>query len=191
MRIIAGSARGRQIFAPKGQLTRPTLDRVKESLFGILQFSLPNARVLDLFAGSGNLGLEALSRGSSYAVFNDHSRECCEIIRKNIDVLGFSSRAVVMQFEALSALERLTGKDPFDIVFLDPPYRAGAQQALEALFSKGLIAKGGSAVVEHALKEPPEAVEGLFSCVDTRKYGDTGLSFFVAHTGGKEDPDCR
>lgn len=191
MRIIAGSARGRQIFAPKGQATRPTLDRVKESLFGILQFSLPNARVLDLYAGSGNLGLEALSRGASYAVFNDHSRECCEIIRNNVETLGFSDQAAVMQFEALSALERLSGKEPFTIIFLDPPYRAGAQQALEALFSKGLVANSGQAVVEHAWKEPPKAVEGLFSCVDTRKYGDTGLSFFMAHTGGKEDPDCR
>lgn len=180
MRIIAGSARGRQIVAPKGQATRPTLDRVKESLFGILQFSLPGARILDLYAGSGNLGLEALSRGASHAVFNDHSRECCEIIRRNIDTLGFSSKATVFQSEALSALERLSSKDPFDIVFLDPPYRAGAQQALTALFSKGLIAHGGQAVVEHAWNEPPAATEGLFSCMDTRKYGDTGLSFFVA-----------
>lgn len=191
MRIIAGSARGRQIIAPKGQATRPTLDRVKESLFGILQFSLPGSRVLDLYAGSGNLGLEALSRGASYAVFNDHSRECCEIIRKNIDGLGFSAQAFVMQSEALSALERLNGIEPFDVVFLDPPYRAGAQQALTALFMKGLIANGGQVVVEHAWEEPPAAIEALFSCVDTRKYGDTGLSFFMAHTGGKEDPDCR
>ncbi|HWR23498.1 MAG TPA: 16S rRNA (guanine(966)-N(2))-methyltransferase RsmD [Feifaniaceae bacterium] len=190
MRIIAGSARGRQIFAPKGQATRPTLDRVKESLFGILQFSLPGARVLDLYAGSGSLGLEALSRGAGYAVFNDHSRECCGIIRKNIDLLGFSDRAAVTQYEALSALERLKGTEPFSIVFLDPPYRAGAQQALTSLFANGLVAEGGQAVVEHAWKEPPIPPEGC-TCVDTRKYGDTGLSFFAARTGGKEGPDCR
>lgn len=180
MRIIAGSARGRQIIAPKGQATRPTLDRVKESLFGIIQFSLSGARVLDLYAGSGNLGLEALSRGASHAVFNDHSRECCEIIRRNLDTLGFSSRATVFQSDALSALDRLSGKEPFDIVFLDPPYRAGAQQALAALFLKGLVARDGQVIVEHAWSEPTEAVEGLFSCMDTRKYGDTGLSFFKA-----------
>ena len=191
MRIIAGSARGREIAAPKGQATRPTLARVKESLFGILQFSLPGARVLDLYAGSGSLGLEALSRGASYAAFNDHSRECCAIIRRNIDAFGFSDKALVFQSEALSTLERLANGKPFDIVFLDPPYRAGAQQALEALFSKRLIAEGGQVVVEHAWKEPPTAMEGLFSCADTRKYGDTGLSFFVANTGRKEDPDCR
>ena len=180
MRIIAGSARGRQILAPKGQATRPTLDRVKESLFGILQFSLAGARVLDLYAGSGNLGLEALSRGAGYAVFNDHSRDCCEIIKKNIETLGFSDRALVLQAEALSAIERLTGGAPFDLVFLDPPYRAGAQQALEALFSKGLIAERGQVIVEYAPKEPPAPVTGVFACADTRKYGDTGLSFFVA-----------
>ena len=191
MRIIAGSARGRQILAPKGQATRPTLDRVKESLFGILQFSLMDARVLDLYAGSGNLGLEALSRGAGYAVFNDHSRDCCEIIKKNIETLGFSDRALVLQTEALLAIERLTGGAPFDLVFLDPPYRAGAQQALEALFSKGLIAERGQVIVEHALKEPPTPVAGLFACMDTRKYGDTGLSFFVADQTRKEDPNCR
>jgi len=182
VRIIAGSARGRQIIAPTGRETRPTLDRVRESLFGILQFSLEGARVLDLYAGSGSLGLEALSRGAVHAVFNDQSRACCEVVRENLRTLGFSERAAVLQLDALAAVDRLAGQ-AFDIVFLDPPYRAGAQEALRALFLRGLVAPGGQAVVEHAWKEPPQEMPGAFLRVDTRKYGDTGLSFFRAPAG--------
>lgn len=180
MRIIAGMARGRQILTPQGRNTRPTLGRVKESLFGILQFVLEGARVLDLFAGSGSLGLEALSRGAAFAVFNDMDRTCCELIRKNIGSLSFTDRSSVMQMDSLAAITRLTGGQAFDIAFLDPPYRMGAQQALEELFRTGLITVGGRVVVEHAWEDAPHAVEGLMICADVRKYGDTGLSFFVA-----------
>lgn len=180
MHIIAGTARGRQILTPKGRNTRPTLGRVKESLFGILQFSLEGARVLDLYAGSGSLGLEALSRGAAFAVFNDMDRACCELIRKNISTLGFMDRASVMQMDALSAIARLAGGQSFDITFLDPPYRMGAQQALEELFRTGLIAPGGRVVVEHAWEDAPHAVGERMICADVRKYGDTGLSFFIA-----------
>lgn len=182
MRIIAGSARGRQIAAPSGLATRPTLDRVRESLFGILQFSLEGARVLDLYAGSGGLGLEALSRGAAYAVFNDRDRACCAIVRKNLETLGFTGRASVLELDALAAIGRLAGQ-AFDLIFLDPPYRDGAQQALEALFGRGLVAQGGRAIVEHAWKEPPRETPGLFVCECSRKYGDTGLSLFSAPAG--------
>ena len=101
MRIIAGSARGRALLAPKGRNTRPTLDRVKESLFGILQFSIPGSRVLDLFAGSGNLGLEALSRGADFALFNDHDAKCCTIIRQNLEACGFPNKAMVTRTHGL------------------------------------------------------------------------------------------
>lgn len=186
MRIIAGIARGRSILAPKGRNTRPTLDRVKESLFSILQFSISGARTLDLYAGSGNLGLEALSRGAAYAVFNDFDRGCCDIIRRNLDTLGFSDRAAVMQADALAAVTRLSGGQAFDLVFLDPPYHLGAQQALEALFRMGLISVDGQVIVEHAWEKPPHAVELLMEHIDTRKYGDTGLSFFVPPRNGKD-----
>ena len=183
MRIIAGSARGRQIAAPKGLATRPTLDRVRESLFGILQFSLEGARVLDLYAGSGSLGLEALSRGAASAVFNDRDRTCCEIVRKNLETLNLSDHAAILQLDALAAVSRLAGGQAFDLAFLDPPYRDGAQEALTALFRQGLIAPGGQVVVEHAWQEPPRDMPELFVCTDARKYGDTGLSFFAAPAG--------
>lgn len=181
MRIIAGSAKGRPILAPKGVSTRPTLDRVKESLFSILQFSLPGARVLDLYAGSGNLGLEALSRGAAFAVFNDRSRECAQVIRKNVETLGFQIQAEILQLEALDALRRLQSGAAFDFAFLDPPYQEGAAAALEALFMQDLIAEGGAAIVEHDWASPP-AISGdtlsLLRLADRRKYGDTGISFY-------------
>lgn len=179
MRIIAGTARGRQILAPQGRNTRPTLGRVKESLFGILQFSLNDARILDLYAGSGNLGLEALSRGAAFAVLNDMDRNCCEIIRRNINSLGFCERVSVMQMDASAAIARLAGGQAFDIVFLDPPYRMGAQQALEELFRTGLVAPSGMVIVEHAWEDAPHAAGERMICADVRKYGDSGLSFFI------------
>jgi 16S rRNA (guanine(966)-N(2))-methyltransferase RsmD len=163
---------------------------VKESLFGILQFSLEDARVLDLYAGSGSLGLEALSRGAAFAVFNDMDRGCCELIRKNISSLGFMDRTSVMQMDALSAIARLAGGQAFDIAFLDPPYRMGAQQALEELFRAGLIAPGGRVVVEHAWEDAPHAVGERMICADVRKYGDSGLSFFVAGDTNADDGEA-
>ena len=127
MRIIAGSCKGRPILAPKGMDTRPTLDRVKESLFGIIQFQLYGKTVLDLFAGSGNLGLEALSRGASFAAFNDMSRDAVKVIRANIEKLGFEQKSVVMNVDFAQAIRSLSARR-FDIVFLDPPYRAGLME---------------------------------------------------------------
>lgn len=178
LRIIAGTVKGRPIQAPKGTMTRPTLDRVKESLFSIIQFSIAGARVLDLYSGSGNLALEALSRGAAYAVCNDQDANCCAIIRRNIQSLGFTAQAEVLQADAMTALRRLENKPPFDLVFLDPPYKQEVQPVLFALFHMGLIAQNGRAIVEHGWARPPEAAEGVMWLVDRRKYGDTGISFF-------------
>ncbi len=186
MRIIAGSARGRTILAPKGQNTRPTLDRVRESLFGILQFRLENARVLDLFAGSGALGLEALSRGAACAVFNDQDRGCCNIIRKNIAALNMGNRSKVFTLPAMQAIAGLTGEMPFDIAFLDPPYAHNGQAEVAALFQNRLMAPDGLVIVEHDYHDPPEAVPGLFRLVDQRRYRETGISFFSWEDTGIE-----
>lgn len=176
MRIISGSARGRRIEAPKGLHTRPTLDRVKESLFSIIQCSIPGARVLDIFAGSGNLGLEALSRGAKEAVFIDDDQECVEIIKRNISSLGFSDNASVMKADAMHAINMLKGE--FDIAFMDPHYALGAQDVLETLFCAGVISKTGIAIVEHDGNVRPKAVAGLMELNNIRKYGHVFLSFF-------------
>lgn len=176
MRIISGSARGKKLIAPEGQQTRPTLDRVKEAVFGMLQFSIVDSVVLDLFSGSGNLGLEALSRGAAFAVFNDKSPKCCNIIRQNISALGFEKRALLLRRDFHQAIEELAAqKKEFDFAFLDPPYEQGPQEAAQLLFSHGLIKKGGLVIAEHAWGSPVEPVPGLMRCRDDRKYGYVGV----------------
>ena len=177
MRIIAGSARGRTIEAPKGLSTRPTLDRVKESLFGIIQFELYGSRVLDLFSGSGNLGLEAVSRGAVWAVLNDSDAGCVGVIRKNVEKLGFGDRVSVTNRDYAAQLAALKGGEPFDIVFLDPPYQAGlAEKAVELVFQYGLLAQGGKIVVEHDIRDAA-AYQG--KVLSVRKYHETALTFIT------------
>ena len=133
MRIIAGEARGRTIDAPAGRHTRPTLDRVRENMFNMLQSEIPDSRVLDLFAGSGALSLEAISRGAADAVLVDSDRNACETQRKNIERLHYSDRTRIMHCDWKKALEILkTEKAVFDLVFLDPPY---AMTDLSLVFS--------------------------------------------------------
>lgn len=178
MRIIAGSKRGCALEAPKGLHTRPTLDRVKESLFGILQFDISNRRVLDLFAGSGALGLEALSRGAEFAYFCDSDRAALRAVASNIKKLGFESRSKVYAcpFEAaLSALAR--AGERVDMVFIDPPYASGLhEKALCALQKGGVLAPGAILVAEHDPASPPCIPEGLV-LYDSRRYGDVALAF--------------
>ncbi len=180
MRIIAGDKRGCAISAPKGIDTRPTLDRVKESLFGILQFEIYGRRVLDLFAGSGALGLEALSRGAQSAVFCDKSRESVGIINANIKKLGYGSKCRVYGCDWERAASMMEGRgDRFDIVFIDPPYGAGiAAKAAAALYNKGLLAEDFIIVLEHDAKLPPMIDCEKLEVYDLRSYGElTAISF--------------
>lgn len=183
MRIIAGTARGRAIETPGGWGTRPTQDRVREALFSILQMRIEGACVLDLFAGSGALGLEALSRGAAQAVFVDNSAECVRLVAKNADKLGFSERCVILRDDYRRALQRMPeGQPAFDIVFLDPPYRLGAvPAALELLFGRGLMRAGAVAACEHdantMIEDDPG---GLYAVRDRRRYGSTGYTFVAA-----------
>ncbi len=180
MRIIAGSRRGRTFAAPKGMDTRPTLDRVKESLFGILQFELEGRRVLDLFAGSGNLGLEALSRGARYALFNDHGRESAALIRANVTKLGFEDCARVLCMDYASAIRMAAGDgQAFDLVFLDPPYRAElGEKAMAAMLDARILGADSKVILEHSASALPGEVSG-FALTGRRVYGDTALSFYT------------
>ncbi len=170
MRIIAGEARGRRISAPDLSNVRPTGDRVKEALFNILQGRIVGRTVLDLFAGSGNLGLEALSRGAEWATFVDKAPQCRQIIANNIANLGYSNRSEVILSDALDFLSVTNRR--YDIVFLDPPYSEDlAMDCLRLLQSRNILLPGADVVIEHGKNQYQELM------AECRKYGDTYLSF--------------
>lgn len=177
MRIIAGSARSRTILTPEGRDTRPTLDRVRESLFNILQMRVRGARVLDLFAGSGALSLESLSRGAEAAVMVDHDRKAIQCIRKNVETLRFEDRSRIIQADWRAAAETLRREGKaFDIVFLDPPYAmVELEQVTEAI--RPLLAEDALVVIEHDIRTMPHVADG-YDATDTRKYGIVGVTFF-------------
>jgi len=172
LRIIAGSARGRRIEAPEGRDTRPTLDRVRENLFNMLQGSVADARVLDLFAGSGALSLEALSRGAESAVMADRDREACRVIRKNTEALRFSDRARILQSEWKQTVQALRGEQ-FDLIFLDPPYAmTDLRDVMEAL--RPLMAEDCVTVIEHRA-DTGVMVPAWLETVKERKWGYCGV----------------
>lgn len=199
MRIISGSARGRRLFAPGsrgGERIRPTADRAREALFNILGRDLvQDATVLDLFAGTGALGLEALSRGAKSAVFVDNSPLALDLINKNIIACGFSDKAHAVRHDLLKSLffwrkASATAREgggqapPFDLIFLDPPYRQGlCSQLLTALLATGLVGDGTRILFEDDSSTTlPEAV-GPLQLYDRRAYGDTGFWFYEQQEG--------
>ena len=182
MRIIAGSARSRAILTPRGQDTRPTLDRVRESLFNILQPYVNGAKVLDLFAGSGALALEALSRGAEFALMVDSSREAHQVEKANVATLGFSARCHVALADWRTALSSVaTAYAPFDLVFLDPPYRMTDLAPVgEGL--KVLVAEDALIIIEHDEKAEPVFASD-YVLADKRKYGKASISFYRLKEG--------
>ncbi|MBQ8884861.1 MAG: 16S rRNA (guanine(966)-N(2))-methyltransferase RsmD [Clostridia bacterium] len=178
MRIIGGKFRSRVLVEFKGEEVRPTADRVKESLFNILSLKLIGARVLDLFSGSGALGIECLSRGAKEVVFNDASKDSVKILEKNLALLKVKKgeEAKVYNLDFVACLGVMRGE--FDVIFLDPPYRFDyGKQALEIIASCKLLSENGIAVCER--DRPFEgSVEGLYK-YDERKYGKTYLTFFT------------
>lgn len=187
MRVIAGSAGGRRLAAPPGRATRPTSDRVREALFSILGPPPEGARVLDLFAGAGCLGIEALSRGAAHATFVDASRPALQTLRKNLADLGMTEVSQVHSGDAVRFAARTAAAGAADLtwVFLDPPYAGNlASQALEALAAGPVLGPGGVVVVEHDRRNPPHLSPGYLVKADCRRYGDTDLSFFRERSHG-------
>ena len=177
MRIIGGKHRGRVLTEFKGEAIRPTADRVKESVFNILSREIAGARVLDLFCGSGALGLECISRGAKEAVFNDCSKDSVAVLTANIKKLGEGEVCTVRALDYLACLSALQGK--FDIVFLDPPYRFDyGVKAAEEIARRGLLAEDGVIVYERdkPFEENVAENSGL-RVADVRKYGKTYVSF--------------
>ncbi len=177
LRIIAGSARGRRIETPEGRDTRPTLDRVRENIFNMLQGRLMDARTLDPFAGSGALSLEALSRGAASAVLADRDRGACLVQKRNIENLGFADRARVIQSPWERTVRQMTEEERrFDLIFLDPPYAmTDLREMTEAL--KPLMAKKGLLVLEHQAKAEILVADGL-ELVKERTWGYCGVKIY-------------
>lgn len=174
MRIISGSARGLKLVTLEGTETRPTLDRVKEPLFSIIQAQIKDARVLDLFAGSGALGLEALSRGAQNAVFTDISKRAVEVINQNIKKMKFEEKSVVLNQSYEKTLKDLASESKeFDLIFLDPPYASGLlENAIQEIISYNLLSKEGIIVVETDMESELQKVQNIgLHIKDIRKYG--------------------
>jgi 16S rRNA (guanine966-N2)-methyltransferase len=178
MRLIGGLAGGRRLITPRGRQTRPTGAKVREAIFNILG-PPPEGQVLDLYAGTGALGLEALSRGASAAVFVERDHAPLAALRRNIKELGLEDRATVLGADVCTGLRRLSGTGArFSWVFLDPPYVKETEGVLAELSGSGLLTPCAVVVLEHDRRNrPPEHVGALF-LTDRRQYGDTELSFF-------------
>jgi 16S rRNA (guanine966-N2)-methyltransferase len=181
-RVIAGTARGTRLAAP-GDGTRPLADRVKETLFAILEPDLPGARVLDLFAGSGAGGIEALSRGAALAVFVERDATAARVIFENITKVHMADRARVARVDALKYLrDRAAGDGPFDLVLIDPPYAEPAllDAALTRLATPPgpLLTPAVWVVAKHFWRTPPPPAVGLLASIRTRRFGETVLTFY-------------
>jgi 16S rRNA (guanine(966)-N(2))-methyltransferase RsmD len=177
MRVISGTAKGRKLYAPKSRNIRPALDKVKGAIFNIL-FDVRGMDVLDLFAGTGAVGIEAVSRGAAHCTFVDTSFEAATIIRKNIELCGFKDRCRIFPRPVDVAIEYFAKNGQrFDLIFVDPPYLKNlVNPTLQKIAGAGILKEGGQIIVEHSPKEPIGAPSGL-DLTDTRKYGQTLISF--------------
>lgn len=177
MRVITGTARGVQLKTPDGMTTRPTADRVKEALFSIIQFEVPGARVLDLFGGTGQLGIEALSRGAKSTVFVDAGEPACKLIRENLKRTRLEQRGSVIRSDYLQYLRCC--RETFDIILLDPPYaEVFLENALKCITEIDILRSGGIIVAERPLgKDLPWDFEGFTRSKDY-KYGKTLLTIY-------------
>jgi 16S rRNA (guanine966-N2)-methyltransferase len=180
MRVIGGNARGRRLKVPKGQPVRPTAAKVKESLFNILARDLPGAKILDLFAGTGNLTIEALSRGAAEAILVDSSVESGKAIRENLRRLHLTDRTKVWITPVTRAAHLLARRgETFDMIFLDPPYeRNWVGATLKVIARGGLLRQTGVLIAEHSIREQLESRYDSLVLHDQRRYGSTLVSFF-------------
>lgn len=180
MRIITGSAKGRRLKMPGGGKTRPAMDKVKGSTFNIIAPIVFGARFLDLFAGSGNLGIEALSRGGSYAAFVDASRECTKTIHENLEMCRLAEQAEVFTMDCLKFLKTWKYTEPFQVVFIDPPYLKGLlEPLLDYLPECSFFNAETLFIIERQKKDSIGLADRpRFIQVDERNFGDTVLTFF-------------
>jgi 16S rRNA (guanine966-N2)-methyltransferase len=181
VRIISGSRKGKRLLSVKGGATRPTADRLRESIFNIQAANVPGSRVLDLFAGTGALAIEALSRGARSAILVDNAAAALGVIRKNLANCGFVDRAQVIRWDIhrnLNCLRHMNAR--FDLIFMDPPYAQGLiQPTLNNLVKSASLAPQATLILEHAASEPIDFLQPPFQVVDQRRYGKTLVTFLA------------
>jgi 16S rRNA (guanine(966)-N(2))-methyltransferase RsmD len=181
VRVIAGEFKGRRLVSPRGHATRPTADQVRLALMDTLGPWLAGARVLDLFAGSGGVGLEALSRGAAHGTFVERDPRALHSLRANIAALGLAGRTRVVRGDVLRTLDALgRAGEQFAIIFLDPPYQDPIDPVLDRIARAGLLQAGGVAVAQHLTKQPARLGFGSLIATRTRRFGETTLTFFRA-----------
>lgn len=181
MRVISGSARGKKLNSLQGDLTRPTLDRVKEALFNILQFRIRNSVILDLFSGSGALAIEALSRGAKFAILCDNSKEAIKIIKQNLEETRLIDKAQIICSDYMDTLKKITNqKIKFDIIFLDPPYKSNyLENTINSIIKNELLQEDGIIILETDDESKIESIKQIknIEIFDKRKYGIVNLVF--------------
>ena len=175
MRIITGRARGTKLDTLEGSNTRPTSERAKEAIFSMIQFDVVNTNVLDLFAGSGQMGLEALSRGASRATFVDNSKEAVSIINRNVKKTHFENQSIIVNAAFEQYLKRVIGRETYDLVFLDPPYASGAlTKALDCLIRYNLLSENATVVCESDradVFDGNDQISDKYEIIKQSKYG--------------------
>lgn len=184
MRVIAGTARSLPLKTVEGLDTRPTTDRIKETLFNMLQHDLLDCRFLDLFAGSGGIGIEALSRGAKEVVFVENNRKACECVKDNLKFTRLAEKAEVFYMDALSALHKLEGSPAFDMMFLDPPYDKGLEQEVFAYLEHSTLADENTMVIlETSLNSDTDWLEEFGFTPWKIKTYKTNKHLFISRTG--------
>ncbi|MDE2059079.1 MAG: 16S rRNA (guanine(966)-N(2))-methyltransferase RsmD [candidate division NC10 bacterium] len=180
MRVIGGLARGRRILAPRGRRTRPTSDYLREVLFNLLAQQIEGRTFLDLYAGTGAVGIEALSRGAAVAVFVEHNRSALTMLHRNLDTSGFRDRAEVVPMEVLRYLRRsVCGSRQFDLIFLDPPYlHTDAGAVISLIASTRILAPTGMTILERSVKAVPIHVPAGLTLIREVRHGGTALQLY-------------
>jgi len=180
MRVITGSARGRRLAAPTGRDTRPTSELVKEAVFSMIQFEVESARVLDIFAGSGQMGIEALSRGASSCVFIENAKSAWQVLLANLEHTGFADKSKLIKNDAAAFLLNASG--PFDVAFLDPPYRSKLLAKTLPL-TAAVMRENGVIITETDIGEDIPEKAGEFSLYRSYTYGKTKIAQYRRETG--------
>ncbi len=189
MRIITGSAKGKRLATLEGEATRPTSERIKGAIFSSIQFDTENRRVLDLFAGSGQMGLEALSRGAESCMFVDSSREAMEIVKKNAVATGFFDKSRFLVSDYRNYIRKASGREKFDLVFIDPPYGMGCCVDAAAALAKAEIIIPGAIVVLESGEEKIDIVDGRlfgYELIKSHSYGKKTSVNILLYRGADE-----